>query len=447
MKQNLSREEIIRAICRAGVVGGGGAGFPGHIKYDTSAEIVIINGAECEPLLRVDQQLMSIKAEEILEGLKIVMSVTGATKGIIALKSKYRDAIEAFHGLLHREPDISMYIMGNYYPAGDEQMLVYEVTGRIVPEKGIPPNVGVVVTNVVSIYNVFNACNGNPVISRPITITGAVKEPVTLELPLGITVREAISFAGGPKVHDYSVIRGGPMMGSVNCDLESPVIKTDSSIILLPSNHHLIKTRTSSIERSLKLAKNCCHCTYCTMLCPRYLIGHNLKPHMIMRIVAYGLENASVDDLCQAYLCCQCGICSLVACPLDLQPREIYGGILRELISKGIPNPHKRKPLSARPLMKMRRISASGLITRLELSEYDVKAPWKDMEINPAEVIIPLSQHTGSPAIPEVKAGDMVSKGQIIGTVPRGRTGAWIHSSISGRVSKVSEKSVIIKAY
>jgi len=97
--------------------------------------------------------------------------------------------------------------------------------------------------------------------------------------------------------------------------------------------------------------------------------------------------------------------------------------------------------------MKMKRISASGLITRLELSEYDVKAPWKDMEINPAEVIIPLSQHTGSPAIPEVKAGDMVSKGQIIGTVPRGRTGAWIHSSISGRVSKVSEKSVIIEAY
>ena len=116
---------------------------------------------------------------------------------------------------------------------------------------------------------------------------------------------------------------------------------------------------------------------------------------MIMRIVAYGLSSARVEDLCQAYLCCQCGLCSLVACPLNLKPREIYSHILQELMARNIPNPHKRKELEVRPLMKLRKISASGLVNRLELNIYDLKAPWKDVEINPEKIVVPLTQHTG----------------------------------------------------
>ncbi|HPZ09785.1 MAG TPA: SLBB domain-containing protein [Candidatus Eremiobacteraeota bacterium] len=443
MKVQLSRGDILKSIINAGVVGGGGAGFPTHIKYKGHAEIIIVNGAECEPLLRVDQQFMSLKTEEIIEGLKMAMSVTGATKGIIALKGKYKDAIKAFETILPREPSISMHIMGNYYPAGDEQTLVYEVTGKVVPEGGIPLAVGVIVSNVVTVYNVFRACNGKPVILRPLTVTGEVEKPLTLNVPVGTLIKDVLAFAGGVKIENPVIIRGGPMMGSITTDMDQPVTKTDSGLIVLPSTHYLVKNRRLDMKRILKHSMMCEQCSYCTMLCPRYMLGHNLQPHMIMRIVGYGLENASLEDLCQAFLCCQCGLCSLFSCPVDLQPREVYGGILKELKEKGISNPHKRKDLVPRPFMKLHRISAYGLVTRLEVSEYDVKAPWNDMEFTPSRVVIPLLQHIGCPSIPVVKTGDTVKRGQLIGVIPEGSNGASIHASISGRVVEVSSSVVI----
>jgi len=443
MEYSLSRDYILKIIKESGIVGGGGAGFPTHIKYNSRAETVIVNGAECEPLLRVDQQLMALKPEEIIEGLKIAMTVTGAERGVIALKGKYKDAIKALEAVLPGQKNISLHIMGNYYPAGDEQTLVYEVTGRIVPEGGIPLSVGAVVSNAVTLYNVFKASQGEPVTCRPLTVTGEVNNPVTLNVPVGTTIRDVLSYAGGVKIDNPVIIRGGPMMGTVTEDLEEPVMKTDSGLIVLPSDHYLVKTKTRDIKVNLSHTKMCEMCTYCTMLCPRYLLGHNLQPHLMMRIIGYGIEKASIDDLCQAYLCCQCGICSMVACPVDLRPREIYAGIVMELRRKNITNPHKRKELTPRPLMKLRRTSAAGLVTRLELAGYDVKAPWKDMDIHPGKVIIPLKQHTGIACTPSVKAGDRVVKGQIIGTVPEGATGAYVHASISGHVVEISNSIII----
>lgn len=443
MNITLSRDDILKTIKNAGIVGGGGAGFPTHIKYNSKADTVIVNGAECEPLLRVDQQLMALKPEEIIEGLTIAMKVTGASKGVIALKGKYKDAIKALETVLAGEKNISLHIMGNYYPAGDEQTLVYEVTGRIVPEGGIPLSVGAVVSNAVTLYNVFKAFHGEPVISRPLTVTGEVNNPVTLNVPVGTTIREVLSYAGGVKIDNPVIIRGGPMMGAITEDIEEPVVKTDSGLIVLPPDHYIVKTKTRDIKVNLSHTKLCEMCTYCTMLCPRYLLGHNLQPHLIMRIVGYGIEKASVDDLCQAYLCCQCGICSMVACPVDLKPKEVYAGILKELRGKNIPNPHKRKELTPRPFMKLRRTSAAGLVTRLELTGYDVKAPWNDIDIHPGRVKIPLKQHTGMACTPSVKAGDRVEKGQIIGTVAEGTTGAYIHASISGHVVEISNSIII----
>ena len=443
MDITLSRDDILKAIKSAGIVGGGGAGFPTHIKYNSKADIVIVNGAECEPLLRVDQQLMALKPEEVIKGLTIAMKVTGAEKGVIALKGKYKDAIKSLNAVLSGRKDISLHIMGNYYPAGDEQTLVYEVTGRIVPEGGIPLAVGAVVSNGVTLYNVFKAFQGEPVTERPMTVTGEVKNPVTLNVPVGTSIRDVLSYAGGVKIENPVIIRGGPMMGAITKDLEEPVVKTDSGLIVLPPDHYLVKTKTRDIKVNLAHTKMCEMCTYCTMLCPRYLLGHNIQPHLIMRIVGYGMEKASINDLCQAYLCCQCGICSMVACPVDLKPKEVYAGILKELREKNIPNPHKQKELTPRPFMKLRRISAAGLVTRLELTGYDVKAPWKDIDIHPGRVKIPLKQHTGVSCTPSVTVGDRVIKGQIIGTVPEGITGAYIHASISGYVSEISNSIII----
>lgn len=127
-------KNFVSLIESAGVIGAGGAGFPSHIKFNASAEYVLVNGAECEPLLRVDQQLMSLYAKEMLAGLNACVEAVGAHSGIIGLKRKYKSAIAALNSELDKYPKLRIHLLENVYPAGDEQYLVYELTGRIVPE-------------------------------------------------------------------------------------------------------------------------------------------------------------------------------------------------------------------------------------------------------------------------------------------------------------------------
>ena len=150
-------KNLIDIIAQSGIVGAGGAGFPTHVKVNAKAEYVIINGAECEPLLRVDQQLMAIETKKILEALKLVKDFVGADKAVIALKDHYHDAINSFNKYLSEYEGISLHLLENFYPAGDEQITVYEVTGRIVPEGGIPLKCGVIVSNVETMLNIYNA--------------------------------------------------------------------------------------------------------------------------------------------------------------------------------------------------------------------------------------------------------------------------------------------------
>ena len=150
-------KNLIDIIAKSGIVGAGGAGFPTHVKMNAKAEYVIINGAECEPLLRVDQQLMAVETKKILDALKLCMEAVGADKGVIALKGHYEAAINSFNQLLGEYEGISLHLLPNFYPAGDEQITVYEVTGRIVPEGGIPLQCGVIVSNVETMLNIYNA--------------------------------------------------------------------------------------------------------------------------------------------------------------------------------------------------------------------------------------------------------------------------------------------------
>ena len=133
-------KNLIDIIAKSGIVGAGGAGFPTHVKMNAKAEYVIINGAECEPLLRVDQQLMAVETKKILDALKLCMEAVGADKGVIALKGHYEAAINSFNQLLGEYEGISLHLLPNFYPAGDEQITVYEVTGRIVPEGSKEPH-------------------------------------------------------------------------------------------------------------------------------------------------------------------------------------------------------------------------------------------------------------------------------------------------------------------
>ncbi|MDN7221152.1 SLBB domain-containing protein, partial [Klebsiella pneumoniae] len=308
---SIDAAEIRERVRAAGVVGAGGAGFPTHIKLQARVDTVLVNAAECEPMLKVDQQLMAQQADRLIRGLGYAMTATGAREGIIALKAKYAPAIAA---LTPRLPEWArLHILPDVYPAGDEVLTIWLATGRRVPPAALPVSVGVVVNNVQTVLNIARAVEqGYPVTRRTLTVNGAVARPLTLAVPLGISLREVLDLAGGATVDDPGFINGGPMMGSLITSLETPVTKTTGGLLVLPGNHPLIQRRRQDERTLLAIARTVCEqCRLCTDLCPRHLIGHELSPHLLVRAVNYR-QAATPSLLLSALTCSECNVCESV---------------------------------------------------------------------------------------------------------------------------------------
>jgi Na+-translocating ferredoxin:NAD+ oxidoreductase RnfC subunit len=441
------RADIVDKVRSAGVVGAGGAGFPTHVKLQFDVQRVLANGASCEPLLSSDPYLMEHHADQVLDGLLAVMECTGSEKGTICLKSKHAKALAALrdktstNGYAGR---IDVFELEDFYPAGDEFILVNEVLGKIVPEGGIPLNVRAVVSNVESLLNVSRAMSDTPVTDRFLTVCGEVNDPVICKIPIGTPARAAIELAGGSKISDYGIVMGGPMMGKVLTDGSEPITKTTSGIIVLPTHHNVIRDKRRSLAQMRFIAKSACtQCSRCTDLCPRYLIGHALEPHRIMRHLAYspGMEGEVLED---ALICSECGVCEKFACPMMLSPREINAAIKQKLLKDGIKREPKRETYQVSIFNDTRKIPLTRLMQRLEVTNYDTHPPFCEDDIQVRQVFIPLQQHLGQPAVPVVKAGDDVKKGDLIGEIPEGALGARIHASIDGTVESVGD-SIMIK--
>lgn len=435
------REKVVSLIKEAGVVGAGGAGFPTHVKVQADAQYVLVNGAECEPLLRVDQQLMAKYPDLFLKGLEAVLKATGASQGIIALKGKYQEAINALKSKIAGKP-IELFILDDFYPAGDEQVTVYEVLKRVVPEGGIPLKVGCVVCNVETLLNVAQALENKPVTHTYLTITGEVPRPITVRLSLGVKVAEALGLAGITRFQGMAVIDGGPMMGRL-IDVNQPITKTTKGLIVLREDHPLIQRKRLSLALQLRRAKSvCCQCSRCTDVCPRYLLGHSLQPHKVMRAVSY--FTGSEDVLKMSLSCSECGACEY-ACPMDLSPRQVNVLLKQELRKKGL----KAGTNIAHPTPDLsrenRKIPSQRLINRFSLKDYDQPAPLTAVDFSPEEVKIPLQQHIGAAGVPQVKVGDEVSQGDLIAQIPDGALGANIHASIDGIIKEISDYIVISK--
>lgn len=445
MKTNT--ENLVGLIWEAGVVGAGGAGFPTWKKVDARVETVVANGAECEPLLRNDQQLMAQHADEIIRGVRLVMRATGAREGIIALKKKYKAAIAALSGEIEKGDKIRLHLMESVYPAGDEFVVVYETTGKIIPPKGIPLQVGVLVSNVETFFNISRAEVGQPVTRRNLTVTGAVREPKTLHLPIGTPLQSALELAGGPTVEDWTVVCGGPMMGTVTDDPEYPVTKTTSSFIVLPRDHQVVTRKTRDLQFDLtKIRSTCCECTYCTLICPRTLLGHNFKPHLVMQSLALGMPYPESPGLTSASFCCNCDLCGVYACPMGLSIGRLnqqVSDLAREWNWETVPPVEQP---SVQPLRQYSLVPVSRLTSRLDLKQYDLNAPFEDTGFTPPRVRIPLKQHIGAEASPTVRTGAKVGEGDLIGDLEAGKMGARIHSSISGTVEDVSGGFITIAA-
>lgn len=438
-------ENLTTLVERSGIVGAGGAGFPTHVKLNAKADTVIINGAECEPLLRVDQQLMAQQAGRLLQALDLIVAQVGAEQGVVALKEHYHEAVEALKRELPNHPKLRIHPMGAFYPAGDEQVIVYEVTGRIVPEGGIPLNVGAIVTNVETALNVLEATEGRPVTEKYVTLTGAVHTPKTVKVPLGITVAEALALAGGPTAADYRVVNGGPMMGQL-VSPESAITKTTKGLIVVPAGHPLL----GSLERPLNVstrqaATACMQCSLCSEVCPRGLLGHRIQPHKLMRLAAYGSMCDPAQTPMNAYLCCGCRLCEY-ACVMDLQPWKLNANLKSILGGQGIRNSLNNKPEQAAPFRAFKRYPVHKLIHQLGLAAYDVDAPMDGCAHSFTKVTLPLRQNAGAPAEPVVGVGDPVQKGDLIARIPEGKLGANLHASISGTVTAVDGGSITIQS-
>ncbi|HED05977.1 MAG TPA: NADH dehydrogenase subunit, partial [Ignavibacteria bacterium] len=309
--------KIINKIQQSGIVGAGGAGFPTHVKAKASAEIVIANGAECEPLIHKDYELMVNFADEIVRGMELVMESTSAAKGYFGIKSKNSNAIESVKKQI-RNNAIEITELGDFYPSGDEYELVYSATKRSIPPAGIPLDVGCVVNNVETFYNISKAAEDIPVTEKFVSVVGAVKKPSSFFIPIGTTFRELLKVAGGASVDDFGMFVGGVMMGNLTFDLDEVVIKTTTGLIVLPREHYLIKRKNQPEQNWMRIGKSACdQCTYCTEFCPRYLLGYDVQPHKVMRSLQFTKTGSHVWNQ-MAELCCSCGLCTLYACPEDL---------------------------------------------------------------------------------------------------------------------------------
>jgi len=441
------REEIIDKVRAAGVVGAGGAGFPTHIKLQFDVQRVLGNGASCEPLLESDPYLMEHHTDSIVDGLATVVRCTAAEGGTVCLKSKYNQAVAKLGKTTANNGyggKLEVFELENFYPAGDEFILVHEVLGKIVPEGGIPLNVLTVVCNVESLLNISRAMAGHPVTDRYLTVCGEVVNPCICKVPIGTPASAVIELAGGSGISEYALIMGGPMMGKVLANGDEPITKTTSGIIVLPPTHSVIRDKQRNLDQMRFIAKSACtQCSRCTDLCPRYLIGHALEPHRIMRHLAYnpGMLGEVLED---ALICSECGICEKFACPMMLSPREINAAIKQHLMKAGIKREPKREMYSVSAFKDTRKIPLKRLMERLDVTRYDSHPPFLEDEIRVDRVSIPLQQHIGQPALPVVKQGDRVKKDDLIGEIPEGALGARVHASIDGMVASVGD-SIVIK--
>ena len=438
--------DLLNIVKDAGIIGAGGAGFPTHAKLTSKAEYILLNGAECEPLLRVDQQLMGLFPDKIIKGLEAAGRFIEARKAIIGIKGKHKEVITILReriAALALSDYMEVMELKDIYPAGDEQVLVHELTKRVVPEASIPLKVGCVVINTETALNIAQAIEGKPVTETYITIAGDIPHRMTVKVPVGVSIRDVIRQCEVENIDDYAVIDGGPMMGSVMKDVDGYVTKKSKGYVLLKKDHYLIRKKSTSIAQAKVISRTACEqCRMCTDLCPRYLLGHNIQPHKVMRAVSYNLD---VKEQQIAQLCCECNACELFSCPANIHPRSINSLFKQKLAEQGIryqPTQMEFEPRSAR---EYRLIPSKRLVAKIGLTNFDKEAPMNPSEFRPEYIRIALRQHIGAPAQPVVAVGEQVKAGQLIGKIPDNSLGATVHSSLDGTVVEITDNFIMIK--
>jgi len=301
---NLEKEDIIKKVAEAGIVGLGGATFPSHVKLSVpkgrTAEYLILNGVECEPYLTADHRLMLQKGAEIIVGARLLMKSLEVDKCIIGIEKNKPDAIEKMAELVAGENGISVQPLKVQYPQGGEKQLIKAAINREVPSGGLPIDVGAVVHNVGTAFAVYEAVQKNkPLVERVVTITGKdVSKPSNLLVRIGTPVQDLVDAAGGIPENTGKVISGGPMMGKALNSLDIPIAKGTSGILMIPNE-----------EAKRGKMKVCIRCSKCVDVCPM-----GLEPYLLMTLTQKEIFERVEED--KVMDCIECGSCSFT-CPSD----------------------------------------------------------------------------------------------------------------------------------
>ena len=310
----LSREEILEMIARAGIVGMGGAGFPTRVKLSPKEpdkiDYIIANCAECEPYITADYRRMLENTKDLVSGMRVVLSLFPNAKGIFAVEDNKKDCIEKLNQVVANEPRMDVKALMTKYPQGAERQLIYAVTKRAINSSMLPADAGCIVDNVETLIAIHNAViNGRPLTERVVTVSGdAVETPGNFRVFLGTNHRELIEAAGGFKTEPEKLISGGPMMGFAMVTLDAPVTKTSSSILAF---------KEDVVAKNPETA--CINCGRCVEVCPSRIIPSRLADYARRQdeesfVAMNGLE------------CVECGSCSYV-CPAKRQLKQAIGGM------------------------------------------------------------------------------------------------------------------------
>ncbi|MCD8337447.1 MAG: 4Fe-4S dicluster domain-containing protein [Lachnospiraceae bacterium] len=438
-------KELQDILQSCGVVGAGGAGFPTYAKLTDKADTILLNCAECEPLLKLHRQLLEHHAYEIMKTFHLIAQTVGAAEAIIGVKKSYVQTVRALQQHIEEFPGMRLKLLDEAYPMGDEVVLIYEATGRVVRPGGLPIEQGVAVFNVETVYNAYCALEQKkPVTDKYVSVVAEVSHPVTVRVPIGCTLDDVVALAGNVTVSDPVYFVGGPMMGRIGSG-DEPVTKTTNAVLVLPKDHTIVrkKQRTSSIDLK-RAASICCQCSTCTDLCPRHALGHPIDPARFMRAAA-NQDFRDLNPYLDASFCSSCGVCEMYACPQSLAPRSLLADMKAGLRQAGVRPPQNVQAASVRPSREYRKVPEERLMARLGLSRYDVDAPMDETLAPASKVKILLSQHIGAPAKAIVKAGAEVSRGQMIASPAQGLS-VGIHASIDGKVTEVTDRHIVIAA-
>ena len=434
-------QELKNLMQQNGIIGAGGAGFPSYAKLAEGANLLLVNGSECEPLLYTDYIILKNELSLVISGIKEVMSHTGIKKSLVAIKEHTAKRLDLEDGdkLLD---GIFIKTLPDAYPIGDEISLIYQATGRLVKPGKLPITKGIIVYNVETMYNLGRAIRfKEPVTKKYVTIGGDIESPVVIKVPVGTKVSDIFKRLNIRLDENHAVLDGGPSMGKIINPSTYAIAKTTKGILILPNDTEAIRSKQANVKMAIARAETaCCQCTRCTDMCPRYLLGYPLEPHKMVR-TAMGVAEVMPEMVISATLCCGCGICESLACSQGISPRAVIDNY-KVVLGKNKLRFNLDGDYNVTDEREYRMIPYERWMSALGVTKFDKIAEYSGEIKEIARVEIPLSGHIGAPSVAIVSDGDMVERGDLIAKEANGLSLPQ-YASISGKVTLGNGKIII----